>query len=788
MAARPIIVLIMLTALLMTLCAIPVHAQLERVAQKPFALNSDERAWLEKHKELRVGMWLGSPPGMFRGESGVMEGMIPTYMNIVIDKLQLKPKRVRASGFAAMWELVKAGEVDVIAAVTAAPEREDHMLLSEPYLYMPIIVATRTDFRFIAGLNDLEEHVVAMTKNHIPHVRIPNDYPGIIIHPVESAEEGLMSVTSGRADAFVGDQATVAYLSHKHGVTDIRVAAITEYSYKLSVGIRKDWPELRVMVNRALASISEKERKGIRDYWTVFREGGWVERPYVLRVVGSVVVVAVVLLGVIVYWNRKLAMEINRRRLAEAKLRKANEETQEVIESANVIIIGLDYMGRILMLNSACEEILGYSRDELMGKDWFDVIAPRERYPFVWEEFSQIVNSGAVSKRETFENPVLTKSGDIKTILWRNSRIEKRHDGVALISFGTDITHRLKREEELRLTQFAMDNAAVGVFRISPSGQIVYANRTAANMLGFTRTELRSKTVPEVSPDYAVGEWSEFWDYLKKRQMIVTEKSVLKRSGKVMPIEVTAYHITFKGTEHAIGFFSDISERKRVDMLRDDVERMVRHDLRSPIIAVQALLKLFGRAENLTDSQQELLSSVNHSSRRMINIIDMSRALHKMEEGVFELRPKPVNILDVLEAVLEDIGSLLRVKSIKVDITICGVPPGEDETLVFMSEEVLIDALLANLVRNAVEASPENSMVQLEMCVRDQLVVRIHNEGAIPDAIRDSFFEKYVTSGKEHGTGLGTYTAHLIVTSLGGDIDFISTVSKGTTINIRLPG
>lgn len=753
----------------------------------PFSLTSKEIAWLEEHKDLRLGMWLGTPPTMFRGDSGYMEGIIPDYVNLVVKKLGLEPRPVRASSFAALWQLARAQEVDMVAAVTGEPEREGVMALSEPYLFLPIVIATRSDFPFITGLSDLENRVVAMGAEHVPHLRIPQKYPGIIPLLVDSTEQGLQAVISGRADALVAGEPSVAYLAREHGVTSIRIAAMTEFSYRLSIGVRKDWPILVSMINRALASISEKERKDIHDYWTVLRDSQFVELPKVWRLVGGVALGGLILFVLVMVWNRRLAMEVRRRTEMEEKLRRAHEATEVVIESADIIIVGLDYTGHVQLLNSAGEAVLGYTRDELIGRNWFEVVVPKERFLFVWDEFFRLVSEGRSAMSEAFENPIITKVGETRHILWRNSVTNNHGSDLAVISFGTDITHRLQAEEELRLTQFAMDNAAVGVFRIRPSGDIVYANRSASKLLGYSRTDIKNITMADVVSGISRGSWADFWDKLKRSQMIVDEYVFKTGKGSTFPVEATIYYLMFKGTELAIGFFSDISERKRIEALREDVERMVRHDLRSPVLAVQTLFKFLGKADNLTESQREFLESVERSSRRMSNIIDMSRALHLMENGKYQLNPVPVNVLEQTKACLEDLGPLVRAKDITVKILIEGVLATSKSVFQVESEPLLIYALLANLLKNGVEASPEGGTVTLNCMQREGVLLTIHNDGVIPEPIRDTFFEKYVTVGKRQGTGLGTYTARLIVLTMDGEIDFVTSESKGTTISITLP-
>lgn len=755
----------------------------------PIPMSDSEKAWLAEHADLRLGLWLEAPPIIFRGDDGSMQGLVPAYIDLINRKLGLKPRRVRASSLAAMLQLAKAHEVDVVSAMFTSTKPGDEMLPSEPYLFMPIVIVTRSDFRFISGLADLEGVVVAMEAAHVPHQRIPVDYPGIRPLVVDSPASGLAAVVSGEAEAYVGAQPTIAYFSQRLGLNELRISAITEYSYSLSVGVRRDWPVLLELVNRALASVSEDERKSISDYWTVLRDGQWMARPKAWRIIGGVSALAGVLVLLILFWNRRLAREVRRRKLVEQELRKAHEATRQVIESADIIIVGLDYTGHVRLINGAGESATGYSREELLGRDWFEIVVPRERFPFVWDEFNRLARTEGELSTESFENPILTKSGEIRHIQWRNSCVplEQGVDDVFVISFGSDITHRIEAEEELRLTQFAMDNASVGVLRVRPSARIVYANRTAAAMLGLSRSGVRRMTLPEVTPSISAEKWPEFWGRLKREQVMTFEAMARSDDGAESPVEVRAYYLLFKGTELATCFLVDIAERKRVERLRDDVERMVRHDLRSPTLAVQTLLLFLDKADNLTPQQRELMETAKSSSKRMLGIIDLSRALFKMEEGTYEVTVKPVDLLPLVSAVATELTPLMRARKVTMNVNVGDKAATPNSAFMVRSEELPCYALLANLLKNAVEASPEGGVVTLTLRTSDAHIISVHNAGVIPEAIRDVFFEKYVTEGKIRGTGLGTYTARLIANALGGDIGFTTSTGGGTTLTVHLP-
>ena len=93
-----------------------------------------------------------------------------------------------------------------------------------------------------------------------------------------------------------------------------------------------------------------------------------------------------------------------------------------------------------------------------------------------------------------------------------------------------------------------------------------------------------------------------------------------------------------------------------------------------------------------------------------------------------------------------------------------------------------------NLVKNAVEASPKEGRVTVT-CQTEPgaLCIIIHNAGAVPEAVRDRFFEKYATAGKVCGTGLGTYSAQLIAKAHGGRIELATSEAEGTRVTVVLP-
>ena len=135
------------------------------------------------------------------------------------------------------------------------------------------------------------------------------------------------------------------------------------------------------------------------------------------------------------------------RNLAEEALRQAKDFAESLIETANVIIVGLDAGGNLRVFNEAAEEITGYDRAELEGKNVFEVLGPKDRHP-IWETFTRWSASGRTLK--TFESLIVTKSGEEHYISWQKSDVREQGKVTWTIFFGIDITERRQAEEEIR--------------------------------------------------------------------------------------------------------------------------------------------------------------------------------------------------------------------------------------------------------------------------------------------------------------------------------------------------
>lgn len=218
----------------------------------------------------------------------------------------------------------------------------------------------------------------------------------------------------------------------------------------------------------------------------------------------------------------------------------------------------------------------------------------------------------------------------------------------------------------------------------------------------------------------------------------------------------------------------------------EDMENLMRHDLKGPLGVIIGFPQLLLDGDDLDDAKRDALGKIENAGYRMLNMIDLSLDLAKMERGAYEATPVKIDVNRALDQVLGDLETLRRVKDIEVDISIDG-DTAPHELVFAYGEELLLQSVLSNLLKNAMEASPEQETVTVKMKPGDPVEIRLRNTGAVPEEMRDRFFDKYASSGKSHGTGLGTYSARMMVDTMGGSIKLDTTEQDMTSVVVTLP-
>ena len=364
------------------------------------------------------------------------------------------------------------------------------------------------------------------------------------------------------------------------------------------------------------------------------------------------------------------------------------------------------------------------------------------------------------------------------------------------------------RRSEARLRGI-IESTPVGICITDQDGYYEYVNPTYCRLYGYEAEELIGNhftlVVPEADHQRLIHLHTEF---MGRRYELRGEWEVVRKDGTPLAIIAdAAYIIDVDGRSKKVTFVLDISERKRAEQLleetvrrlnveiaerkelervRAQVERMIRHDLRNPLNGIIAAAELL-MTDEIPDDHRQLCMIIRESGRKLDSMLGASMDLIRMEEGRYALRAQPVNLIAVLQEVRRELEPLAANAGVAVQFTVDGAPVVWSAQVYLEGERLYLADALANLVRNAVEGSRAGDEVAVTVTTGENQTIAIQNTGVVPPEMRAVFFDRYTTSGKKNGTGLGTYISALIVRVHHGTIGFTTSDTEGTTVTVVLP-
>ncbi len=254
---------------------------------------------------------------------------------------------------------------------------------------------------------------------------------------------------------------------------------------------------------------------------------------------------------------------------------------------------------------------------------------------------------------------------------------------VALQQIQEEMQQRTQMAENLRMFQFALDSVTDGVHWLDPDGRNIYVNTAMCRTLGYTREELLQMTLEQIDPSVTRQRWyDELWPMIKQHGSVVLEAQHRRKDGSIFPVEITGTYVAFQDQTYIMAFARDISERKRQEAEREQLQQQVIDAQRT------ALRELSTPLIPLTDGVVIM---------PLIGTIDSQRAQQVMEtllEGVARHQSRLV-ILDITGVSVVDtqvaqafIQSAQAVRLLGAQVMLTGIQPQIAQTLVHLGVDL----------------------------------------------------------------------------------------------------
>ncbi len=239
------------------------------------------------------------------------------------------------------------------------------------------------------------------------------------------------------------------------------------------------------------------------------------------------------------------------------------------------------------------------------------------------------------------------------------------------------------------------------------------------------------------------------------------------------------------------GSLIDITDRKKVEQMKNEFISIVSHELRTPLTSIHGAISLITSSEiaTLSEEANQLLTIAKTNTERLIRLINDILDIEKIESGKMEFNLKTFDLNNLLQEVIAFNQSYADKFSVKIVLA-----KQIHQVFVKVDHDRFIQ-VLTNLLSNAIKFSPKNESVIVDVSVINNSIARVSvsdkGEG-IPEKFHDKIFQKFSqadssSTRKHEGTGLGLSITKSIIEKFGGAINFLTKLHHGTTFYFELP-
>jgi len=514
---------------------------------------------------------------------------------------------------------------------------------------------------------------------------------------------------------------------------------------------------------------------------------GWSHSPYCPFILGAGATLA--LLFALTVWFTLHQMQ------ARAL---AREEYMHLVHQARSLILRLETDGTIAFINEYALSFYGLEKESVVGKPVMGTLIPSLSVDGTNQaaQIEKMLRSPASAPE--YELQSVRENGEIVWISWSNRpSLDTRGRFRTILCVGTDMTRRRHMEEALRKSEskyrLITENVTDIIWGLDANMRFTYVSPSDYRLRGFDMMEVLNRPlwdfVAPGSRPTLLKVMTDLENNIQNKQqtneLLTLDLEIKCKDESTVWVEMRATVLYNEDGEMVgmQGVSRDISDMRRAEALREDMERMARHDLKTPLGAVIGLPDEVIRLGNLSPKQTEMVKVIRKAGESMLELINRSLDLYKMETGTYELSPEKMDLLHLLEQIRGEVRPMLRAKNVSIGVT----APESEPVFLVMGEYALMHAMLSNMVKNAIEAAPEDTAVQVKLSRNHAVSIAVHNQGSVPPELRDTFFDKYAKASSSKGSGLGTYSVRLIARTHGGDAWLDTSLPGETVVTVVLP-
>lgn len=489
------------------------------------------------------------------------------------------------------------------------------------------------------------------------------------------------------------------------------------------------------------------------------------------------------------------ARDISEQKSIENKLR-----TSDLIFNLSrdmLTISGFD--GYFKVLNPAWEKTLGWTVEELTAVPFKEFLHPDD-LPQTIQTHQELISGKDVFQ---FENRYRCKDGSYKWLSWNS--FCNRHDDV-VFSVTRDITQRRETEDALKESmknyRELIDGMNETIWVIDFNGKIMDVNRTATQILGYTKEELFELGLTGIDNSLSPEDITGLVSSMPEDELQIFETSHRTKDGKIIPVEIYSSLVTYQGRRAILSIARDITQRKQIiqdliyakekaeesDRLKTAFLANVSHEIRTPMNGILGFLELLERPNLAEEKKDRFIKVINQSGERLLETINKIVEVSKIESGQVDVFFTEASIGSILSYHFDFFKEQANGKGIELILNM-----DEVSGITIKTDRFKLDGILTNLISNAIKFTSKGFVEFGAFLEKSELVFYVKDTGlGIPENKLDTIFERFVQADLSltrsyEGSGLGLSIVKAYVELIGGAVRVESKQGMGSTFYVTIP-
>ncbi len=299
------------------------------------ALSTAEREWLQQHPVIRIGIDRQYMP-VEQVVDGEYSGISADYVARVSELLGVRFEVVSDLNWSDTIRKIHEREIDMLAAVNQTNARDTYLNFSQPYLVMDTAIITSAFNQDDLSIDDLDGRKVALVAGYHWYDFITAQHPDINIIPVPDLVTGLQEVAFGTTHAMLATLAASSHYLNERNITNLRAAGLTPYASTYHFGVRKDWPILVGILDKALQQITPAQRQEIMAHWVRLQDLPSTEHSPYTTAITTIAAIFLLLLLISTAWSYSLRRQVQAKtQHLERELAQHQQTQHELQQAAN---------------------------------------------------------------------------------------------------------------------------------------------------------------------------------------------------------------------------------------------------------------------------------------------------------------------------------------------------------------------------------------------------------------------------------------------------------------------